>query len=126
VDGEERQPRGGMAGGYAGQEVEVVVQHERGDRLRGDVDDPRLRVAQAHEEEEERLLVEAGGLEARRVSPSVVKGDRGHDHRRVGLVVLGEHVGPQPGQPRLERLESPRLLFGREAPADLWMRVHCQ
>ena len=122
VDGEEGQPRGGVAGGDAGQEVEVVVHDERRDRLRGDVHDPRLGIAQAHEQEEERLLVEAGGPEAGEVP--VVHGHRGHDHRRVGLVVLREDVGPQLREARLERFERLRLLLGGQAPPDLRARLH--
>ena len=78
VDREQSHAGSGVAGGDAGQEVEVVVHHEGRDRQRGHVHDARLGIAKAHEQEQERLLVEASGAEAREVP--VVHGHRRDDH----------------------------------------------
>ena len=59
VGAQQREARARVAGRDAGQELEVVLQDHRVDRLRGDVDHARAGVAQADEQEEQPLLVEA-------------------------------------------------------------------
>ncbi len=120
VGAEQRQARPGVAGGDAGEELEVVVQDHRVHRLRGDVDDARPRVAQPDQEEEQPLFVEAGAGELAQLA--LVEGHRRHDHRGVRRLVLHGEGVPDLEQLRLEELELGPLGLGAEIGGEggLW------
>ena len=92
------------------------------DGLRGDEHHPRARVAQADEEEEQPLLVEAGPRQLAQLG--LVEGQRGHDHRGVGLLVPVHQRLPHLVQPRLEQLEARELVLGGQVGRKRRLQVH--
>src|SRR5262245_32490951 len=114
VGGEQGETGRSVARGNPGEELQVVLEHRAGNRLGGHVDGTGARIAETDEEEEQRLLVEEGAGTA----PQRLRGhgDRRADPRRVGLVVSGKAVRPQPGEAGLEAGERLDFLVGRETP----------
>src|SRR6202034_1031176 len=105
-----------MAGGDAGQQLEVVLEDQRLYRLRGHVDHARPRVAQPDEQEKEALLVEARPGELFQARP--VEGERGHDDRGVRLLVAHGERAPDVAQAWFEPLEGGDLLLRLQLPGE--------
>ncbi len=112
VGAEERQARAGVARRDPDEELEVVLEDQGVDGLRGHEDDPRPGVPKADQEEQEPLLVEARALQLLQLA--LVERQRRDDDRRVGLLVPHGDGVPDFLQPGLELLELGKLTLGRQ------------
>ena len=99
---DEEEPLARVRRDHAREQVEVVVDDARQDRLRGDVDEPRARLAQEQEQEQEALLV---GLEHRAASGRACRGERRDDDDRLLVLVQPLDRLPQRDEPRLQLVE---------------------
>ena len=109
VRAQHRQPGARMAGRHARQQVQVVVEDQRMHRLRRHVHDVGARVAQADQQEQQAFLVERRAIELAQFV--LVEGQRGHDHRRAGLVGRAHQHVPDLVEARLQLLEPAQFLF---------------
>ena len=101
-----------MACRDAGQEMEVVLEHDRRDGLRGHIDDASPRVAKPRQQEEQGLLPKERVAVARELAR--LESDGRYYHAGVGRVFVDEDVLPERRQTRLEPLEGLDLLLGRK------------
>src|SRR6266545_773358 len=119
---QKRQARARVARRDPGQQLEVVVEDQRMDRLRRDVDHVCLRVAESNQQEEEPLFVEARAFEL--LELPLVESHRGHDHGGIRLLFLRGECVPELVQPRLELPEQGELAFGRKVAGKRGFRDH--
>ena len=122
VGAQHRQPRPGMAGRHARQQVQVVVEDQRMDRLRRDVGHVRARVAQPDQQEQQPLFVEGGAIELGQLL--LIEREGRHDDRRRRQVLLGADHVPDLVEPRLEPLEGGQLLLAGELVGERRSRNH--
>ena len=94
-----------------GKQAQVVVDDARVNRLRGHVDEPRARLPQQQEQEEEALLVR---LEHRRRHVRVLERHRAHDDDRLLVLRHPLHRVPERDKLLLERVEARLRLLGIE------------
>src|SRR5204863_9602828 len=91
---------------------EEVLETQRIDWLRGEIDHPRLRVTQTDQQEQQPLLVEAGRLELEQLR--LVERERRNDDRGIGLFLTRRERSPERVEARLQSLELRDFLLGRE------------
>lgn len=100
------QPRAGMARDHAGQKPEIIVDGNREDGLRGDVDHAGARLAEEEQEEQEALLVTLH-LGALAVELEALRGD--DDDCLLVLIELPDRP-PQRHELALQPIEPTRRL----------------
>ena len=122
VRAEHRQPRAGVARWHTGQQVQVVIEDQWMDRLRGHVGDVRARVAQPDQQEQQPLFVEGGAIELGQLL--LIERERRHDDRRRRQVLLGADDVPHLVQPRLEPVEVGQLLIAGQLVGERRFRNH--
>ena len=119
---EEREARPGVARRDPDEKLEVVLEDQGMDRLRGDEDDPRPGIPEADQEEQETFLVVARPLQLPELA--LVEGERRNDDRRVGLLVSHGDGVPDFLQPGLELFELGKLTLGRQVRREGVFRDH--
>ena len=122
VGAKQRQPRPRVARRDAREELEVVLEEERVDGLRGHVYEMSPRVAEADQEEEQPLLVERGPRQLAELA--LIKGQGRHYDGCVVLFVPGEDRAPELGEARLEGVESRDLRFKVEIAGERRLGNH--
>ncbi len=122
VGAQQREPRARVARRDPGQELQVVLEDDRVDRLRGHVHHARARVAQPDQQEQQPLLVEARARDLAQLA--LVERERGHHHRRVRLLLAQHQRVPHLGEPRLEPLELGDLVLRGEILEERRLRDH--
>jgi hypothetical protein len=116
VGAEQRQARARMARRDSGEKLKVVLEDERMDGLRGDVDHPSVRVAKPNQQEQESFFVVARGIELGQLG--LVERQRRDHHRGVGLFFARRESVPEILESRLQSLELGNLGFEREVPGE--------
>jgi len=94
------------------EKLEIVLEDQGVDRLRGHEDDSCPGIPKADEEKQEAFLVEARALQLLQLA--LVERQRRDDDRRMGLLVPHGDGVPDFLQPGLELLELDKLTLGRQ------------